>query len=64
MYQLGDQYITITILVKICQFMRQIFAKPHEKAHEKNFTTLFLPLIDLQKKSFGISTNMFLSHNN
>ena len=49
MYQLGDQYITITILVKICQFMREIFAKPHEKTHEKNCTTLFLPFIDLQK---------------
>ena len=49
MYQLGDQYITITILVEICQFMREIFAKPHEKTHEKNCTTLFLPFIDLQK---------------
>ena len=40
---------TTNILVKIYQFMRQIFAKPYEKSHEKNFTTLFLPLIDLQK---------------
>ena len=49
MYQLGEQYITIKILVKIDQFMRHFFAKPHEKSHEKKFTTLFLPLIDLQK---------------
>ena len=43
MHQLGEQYITI--LVKICQFMRNFSAKPHEKSHEK---TLFLPLLDLK----------------
>ena len=50
MYQLGDQYITITILVKICQFMREIFAKPHEKHMKKIVQHFFSHLLTSKNK--------------
>ena len=36
----------------------KIFAKPHEKSQGKNFTSLFLSLIDLNKKSLCLPFNM------
>ena len=64
MYQLGEQQITITILLKICQLMRLFFAKPHEKLHKYNFAALFLPLIDLQKNRLAYFLIWSQNHEN